>query len=299
MSEDQRILVTAATGGLGQRTVDSLLKRVQPARIVATVRDPASESAKKLAAKGVEVRRADYTDPASLASAFAGIDRVLFISSNAIGERRQQHQNVVEAAKAAGLGLIAYTSLLHADKSPLALEEEHVATEAMLAGSGLPYAILRNGWYTENYLLRAIPFALDHGVLAGCAGDGLTASASREDFAEAAAAVLTSSEDQAGKIYELAGDQAYTLTEFAHWLAEASGKPVVYKDMPEADYKALLLQAGLPEIFAELLANSDSGAKKGGLFDKSGTLHELIGRASTPPLETIKAALAAHVTQAA
>jgi len=293
MTTPSRILITGATGELGLRVADALLKRIPAAQIIGSTRNPGSEKAKSLAAKGIEIRRGDYGDPASLASAFSGAERTLLISSNAIGERIAQHQNAVDAAKAARISFVAYTSLLHAGTSPLALKAEHVATEAMLAASGLPCAILRNGWYTENYLLRAIPFALDHGIFAGCAGNGLTSSASREDFAEAAAAVLTSSEDQAGKIYELAGDEPYTLTQFANWLAEASGKPVVYKDLPEADYKALLLQAGLPEIFAELLANSDSGAKKGGLFDGSKTLSKLIGRPTTPPLETVRAALKA------
>jgi len=289
---DPRILVTAATGELGQRIVALLAKRLSPARIIAAVRDPDGEKAKKLATLGIEIRRGDYTDPESLKAAFAGADRVLFISSNAIGARKAQHQNVVDAAKAASVGFIAYTSLLHADRSPLALEEEHVATEAMLAQSGLRHAILRNGWYTENYA-ASIPSALTHGAFLGCAGDGLIASASRDDYAEAAVAILTGGElPEPGKVYELAGDVPYTLMQFANWLSDASGKPVAYKDLPEADYKAVLLQAGLPEIFAELLANSDSGAKNGGLFDDSGTLRQLIGRPSTPPLETIKKALA-------
>jgi len=203
-----------------------------------------------------------------------------------VGQRAIQHRNVIDAAKAAGIKFIAYTSLLHADRSPLGLHVEHVDTEQYLATSGIPYALLRNGWYTENYLASA-PAALEHGVFIGSAGEGKIASATRSDYAAAAAKVM-SSEGHAGKVYELAGDEAWTLSELAAALSKQSGKPVVYQNLSEADFAAALQGAGLPEAFANLLADSDAGAAKGGLFDDSRTLSTLIGRPTTPIHDSIR-----------
>jgi NAD(P)H dehydrogenase (quinone) len=197
-----------------------------------------------LAALGVQLREADYTRPDTLDSAFAGADKVLLISSSEVGQRRAQHQNVIDAARRAGVQLLAYTSLLKADSSPLGLAAEHVATEAALKASGLPHVLLRNGWYTENYL-ASVPAALAHGALYGCAGQGRIASAARADYAEAAAAVLCLPQ-QAGQVYELAGDSAYTLAEFAAELGRATGRTIPYVNLPQADYQAALLKAGLP-----------------------------------------------------
>ncbi len=207
------LFVTGATGQLGGLVIQDLLRTVPAAQVVAGIRDAGSEGARKLSELGVEVRTADYTRPDTLASAFEGIDRLLLISSSEVGQRAVQHQNVIAAAQAAGVRLIAYTSLLHADTSPLALAEEHRATEAMLAASGVPHVLLRNGWYTENYA-ASIPPALAHGVFLGSAGEGRIASAARADYAAAASIVLTADTDQGGRIYELAGDEAYTLSDF-------------------------------------------------------------------------------------
>ncbi|QEI06647.1 SDR family oxidoreductase [Pigmentiphaga aceris] len=272
------IVVTGATGQLGRLVIAALLKTVPASQIVAAVRTPAK--AADLAALGVLVRQADYAQPATLVSAFAGAEKLLLISSSEVGQRLVQHQAVIAAAKQAGVKLIAYTSLLHADTSPLGLAGEHRDTEAALAASGLPFVVLRNGWYTENYT-ASIPPALAHGALLGSAQDGRIASAARADYAEAAAAVMTR-DDQAGKIYELAGDDTYTLTQFAAEVAAQSGKPVIYKDLPEADFKAALIGAGLPDYVAALLSDSDAGAAKGGLFDDSRSLSALIGRPTTP-----------------
>jgi NAD(P)H dehydrogenase (quinone) len=200
-----------------------------------------------------------------------------------------QHRAVIDAAKRAGVKLLAYTSLLHADTSPLGLAAEHQETEALLRESGLPHVLLRNGWYSENYA-AGVPAALAHGVLLGSAGSGRIASAARADYAAAAATVLTLN-DQAGRIYELAGDTAYTLTELAAEISAQSGKEIAYKDLPEADYKAILLGAGLPEGLAALLADSDTGASKGGLFDDSHQLSQLIGHPTTTIATSIAAAL--------
>ncbi|MER0127362.1 SDR family oxidoreductase [Franconibacter daqui] len=281
------IAITGASGHLGRLVIADLLKTVAAEQLVAIVRDPTKVA--DLAQKGVQVRRAEYGDAAALQAALTGVEKLLLISSSEVGQRAPQHRNVIEAAKAAGVTFIAYTSLLHADRSPLGLAEEHVATEKMLAESGIPFALLRNGWYTENYL-ASVPPALEHGAFIGSAGEGKIASATRADYAEAAARVMTL-DNQAGNVYELAGDEAWTLSDLTAQLSELSGKPVVYQNLSEADFKAALQGAGLPEPFAALLANSDVGASKGGLFDDSRQLSTLIGRPTTPLAESLRALL--------
>ena len=285
------IVVTGASGQLGRLVIQHLLARGVPAsQIVAAVRTPAKVA--DLAAQGVQVRTADYTQPATLDTALQGATKVLLISSSEVGQRTAQHQAVIDAARRAGsVALLAYTSVLHADTSPLGLAAEHVATEAALKASGLPHALLRNGWYTENYLASVAP-ALQHGAFIGSAGEGRIASAARADYAEAAAAVLTSPQAQAGRVYELAGDTAYTLAEFAAELGRQSGKTVPYVNLPEADFKAALVGAGLPEPLAGLLADSDAGASRGALFDDQHQLSQLIGRPTTALADLMKAALA-------
>ncbi len=281
------IAITGATGQLGRLVLKSLLNRVPAAQLRAVVRNPAA--AADLAALGVEVREGDYSRPETLAAALQGVDQLLLISSSELGHRAAQHQAVIAAAQRAGVKLLAYTSVLHADQSPLGLAAEHRETEAALKGSGLPWVLLRNGWYTENYA-ASIPAALQHGVFLGSAGAGRIASAARADYAEAAAAVLLRP-DQAGRTYELAGDSAYTLAEFAGELARQAGKAVAYQDLPEAEYQAVLVGAGLPEGLAALLADSDAGAAKGGLFDQGRQLSGLIGRPTTPLAAVIAQAL--------
>ena len=282
------IVISGASGQLGRLVIQSLLTKVPASSIVAAVRNP--QKASDLAALGVQVRRADYTDSASLDAAFQGAEKVLLISSSEVGQRLAQHRNAIDAARRAGVSLLAYTSLLHADTSPLGLAGEHMATEACLAQAGVPFVLLRNGWYTENYL-ASIPPALQHGAFIGSAGEGRIASAARADYAEAAAVALTAP-DQSGKVYELAGDEAYTLAGFAAELSRQSGKTIPYVDLPESDYKAALVGAGLPEPIAGLLADSDSGASKGGLFDATRQLSALIGRPTTPLAVSMRAALA-------
>lgn len=281
------IAITGATGQLGQFVIEQLLNTVPANQIVAIVRNPAKAEA--LSQQGITVRQGDYADESTMTSALKGIDKLLLISSSEVGQRATQHQNVINAAKAAGVKFIAYTSLLHADKSPLGLHVEHVATEKALAESGIPYALLRNGWYTENYLASAPP-ALEHGVFIGAAGEGKIASATRADYAAAAAKVI-SGDGHAGNVYELAGDHAWTLSELAAELSKQSGKNVAYQNMSEADFAAALKGVGLPAGLAEMLADSDVGASKGGLFDDSHTLSKLIGRPTTPLSESIKAIL--------
>lgn len=281
------IVVTGATGQLGQLVIKALLKKIPAASIAAAVRNV--DKAKDIAALGVQVRQADYNQPASWDSALQGADKVLLISSSEVGQRAKQHKAVINAAKRAGVKLLAYTSVLRADTSPLGLAAEHKETEEYLRASGVPFALLRHGWYTENYT-AGIPAALAHNAVFGCAGDGRISSATRADYAEADATVLTA-DNQAGKIYELAGDTAYTLTELAAEIARQTGKPIGYVNLPEAEYKKALLGAGLPEFLAELLANSDTGVSKGGLLDEGKQLSKLIGRPTTALAVAVKAAL--------
>ncbi len=278
------IAITGASGQLGRLVIHELLRKVPASRVVALARKP--ETVQDL---GVEVRLADYERPETLAAALVGVEKLLLISSNEMGRRAPQHRAVIDAARAAGVKLLAYTSVLHADRSSLGLAPEHAATEAHLKASGIPHVILRNGWYTENYT-ASIPSALAHGALLGSAGEGRIASAARADYAAAAAAVLVL-DGQAGKTYELAGDTSYTLTDLAAEIARQSGQPVIYKDLPEAEFKAVLAGAGLPEGLAALLSDSDAGAAKGALQDEGRQLSRLIGRATTPLAESVAAAL--------
>lgn len=283
------IVVTGANGQLGRLVIEELLKTVPASNVVATVRSPAK--AQDLAARGVQVREADYGRPQTLATAFRGADKLLLISSSEIGRRLPQHQAVIDAARAASVGLLAYTSVLRADTSALPVAGEHRETEGLLKASGVPHVLLRNGWYTENYLM-ILQGVLQHGALIGASGDGRIASAPRSDFAAAAAAVLVA-DGQAGKVYELAGDSSFTLAELAAEIGRQVGRPIPYQNLPENDYRGALIGAGLPEPVATLVAQSDTAAAQGALFDEGRQLSRLIGRATTPMTTTLAAALAA------
>jgi NAD(P)H dehydrogenase (quinone) len=239
-----------------------------------------------LAAKGIGVRQADYDVATSLVSALAGAEKVLLISSNEVGRRLEQHQAVVKAARESGVEFIAYTSVLRADKSGLALAAEHKGTEETIVASGLPYAFLRNGWYIENYT-ENLGAALAQGALFGCAGTGRIAAATRADFAEAAATVLTRPEGES-RIYELGGDQRFTMAELAQAVSVWAGRDIPYRDVPFADYQQALLGAGVPAPFAELLADSDRGISRGDLDCTSGDLHRLLGRATQTVAEVLE-----------
>ncbi|GAA1457340.1 NAD(P)H-binding protein [Williamsia maris] len=279
--------VTGATGQLGRLAVDDLIERGTPAGdIVAIVRDEAKASG--LADHGVVVRVADYADTAALTTAFAGVDRLLFISGSEVGSRVAQHSSVVDAAVAAQVGLVAYTSILEADTSGLSLAAEHVATEKALADSGLPHILLRNGWYSENYAASLQP-TIDGGVLYGAAGEGRVAPATRPDFAGAAVAALL-----AGRpgVFELVGTEHLTYADIAAVIADIAGTPVRYQDLSTDDYAAALTQAGVPEPMPAVLADSDAGIARGELDSTSTDLADLLGRPSTPFADVIRAALA-------
>ena len=269
------VAITGATGQLGQIVVEKLKARIGADPIIALVLSP-----EKAATLGVAVRAFDYNAPETLAPALEGVDQLLLISGSEIGQRTAQHKAVIEAAKTAGVKHIAYTSVLHGAANPAPVTPEHIDTEEALAASGIPTTLLRNGWYMENYAM-SMAAALEHGALIGAAGDGKVSAATREDYAEAAVAVLTGSAKQ-GQTYELAGDDAFTMADVAAELSKQSGKEIPYINMTEADYAAALEQTGMPAEFAGFLAAVDTATAEGALFDDSRQMSGLIGRATTP-----------------
>ncbi|MQS10186.1 SDR family oxidoreductase [Streptomyces alkaliphilus] len=282
------ILVTGAGGSLGRLTMDALLARGVPAGdIIAGVRSP--ERAKDLAALGVEVREADYDRPDTLPGALDGARRVLLISGNEVGRREPQHRAVIDAALAAGVEHLAYTSILHADTTPLVLAPEHLATERHLRASGLPFTLLRNGWYTENYE-QAIRRAVTEGVIASATDGGRVASAPRADYAEAAATVLTT--ERPAEMYELSGDTAWSMADLATVVGEVAGVPVTHRSLPPAEYEAALTGSGVPVETARMLVGMDVDIAAGWLADTPGDLSRLLGRPTTPLRETVTALLA-------
>ncbi|UZI29388.1 SDR family oxidoreductase [Streptomyces sp. VB1] len=281
------IVVTGATGALGRLVVDALLAEVPAGEVVAVVRD--KEKAAALAARGVELRIADYDRPESLAGVFRSGDRVLLISGSEVGKRVPQHASVVDAAKAAGVAQLAYTGVLGGPDADFALADEHKATEQLILDSGLPYTFLRNGWYTENYTANLAP-VLEHRAVLANAGEGRVASASRADYAAAAAAVLTG-DGHLNTAYELSGDTAWSLASYAALLSELTGEEITYKNVPAAAHQEALVGAGLPEGFAAILVDVDEAIGRGRLAGTSGDLARLIGRPTTPLAETVRAAL--------
>ena len=279
-----KIGVTGATGQLGRIVIEKLKVKIEADSIVALVRNP-----EKAADLGVEARIFDYTKPENLVVSLMGIDKLLLISGNEIGQRLPQHKAVIEAAKQAGIKHIIYTSILHAATSPLDLAVEHLATEVAIKASGLVYTILRNGWYTENYTGSA-KGAVNAGAFIGCAGEGKISSAARVDYAEAAVVVLEG-EGHENKTYELAGDEAYTLSELAAEISHQTGKTIPYNNLSETQYADILKSFGLPEGLALRLADSDTGASKGGLYDDSGFLSSFIGRSTTSLAKVLVGAL--------
>jgi NAD(P)H dehydrogenase (quinone) len=275
------IAITGSTGQLGRLAIAALKRRgVTP---VALARDPS-----KGADLGVEVRAFDYGTPD--AAALKGVKTLVLISSSSLEDRVGDHKRAVEAARAAGVEHLVYTSILKGDASPMALAADHKATEAAIRASGLPFTFLRNGWYTENYT-GALGGAIAAGAMIGSAGEGRVSGAARADYAEAIAAVVTSTGHE-GQAYDLAGDQAFTLAEMAAEVSRQTGKTIPYNSLPEDSYAGILQSFGLPEGFARVLADSDVQASKGALLDTSGTLSRLIGRPTTPMAEVVRAALA-------
>jgi NAD(P)H dehydrogenase (quinone) len=282
------IAVTGATGHLGRLVIENLLDRgVAPREIVAIARNP--EKAQDLAGRGVQLRQADYTRPETLVPALQGVEKLLLVSGSELGQRLAQHTNVVRAAREAGVRLLAYTSILNADRSRMQLAAEHLASEELIRASGIPFVLLRNSWYLENYT-ENLGSALEHGALLGSAEDGRVSAATRADYAAAAAAVVTG-ESHENRVYELGGDEAFTLSGLAEIISRESGRPVAYRDLPEEEYAQALMSFGLPEPVARMLADSDRGIARGELFTDSGDLRRLIGRPTASPREAVAAAL--------
>ncbi|CAA9400511.1 MAG: NAD(P)H dehydrogenase (quinone) 2 [uncultured Pyrinomonadaceae bacterium] len=278
------IAVTGASGHLGRLVIETLLGGNTPAnKIVAVVRDP--QKIADFAARGVQVRRADYTQPETLDAAFNGVERLLLVSSNEVGERVPQHKNVIEAARKSGVNFLAYTSILKADVSEMQLAADHRETEQVIRESGIPFAFLRNSWYFENYTDQ-LSSILQHGAVFGSAGDGQVSAASRADYAAAAAVVLASGNHE-NKIYELGGDAAFTLSELAAEISKQTGSEIVYRDLPVEEYAQALIGAGLPEPMARILADADLGLKRGDLLVNSGDLSRLAGHPTTTLAEAV------------
>lgn len=275
-----KIAITGATGQLGRIVVSKLKEKVSADNIIALVR-----SSQKAADLGVETREADYEKPETFEEALKDVDTLLLISSSEASKRATHHQNVIDAAKKNAVKWIVYTSMLHADRSTISLAAEHVVTEAALKESGLSFTILRNGWYTENYA-GSIPSAIAGGALIGSAGDGKISAASRKDYADAAVEVLTTDGHQ-GKVFELAGDEAFTLTDLTAEISRQTGKDIPYKNLPIDEYANVLISFGLPEGLAHSIAGWDVGMSKGDLFDESKQLSKLIGRPTTPVAEVV------------
>jgi NAD(P)H dehydrogenase (quinone) len=287
------IVVTGATGHLGRLVVEELLTRGVPAEeIVAGGRRV--EELTGLAGRGVRVARLDYDDAATFDAVLAAGDRLLLVSGTDPVARVEQHRTVLAAAARAGVALVAYTSILRADDSPLTLAETHRQTEADVRSSGIPFVLLRNGWYTENYLME-LEATLTNGF-AGASGEGRFTPAARADYAEAAAAVLTDHAGETNVAYELGGDEALTMNQIAALLAEAAGQSITYTDMPAEQYAAALVGAGLPEPFAQVLADASGAIARGELATDTGHLQGLLGRPSTPVKTTFNDALATGVT---
>jgi NAD(P)H dehydrogenase (quinone) len=280
------LLITGATGQLGRLVVEQLLAAGVPADdIIATGR--ATDKIKDLADRGVRIRAVDFGDPSAVRAAVAGADRVLLVSGMDLGDRVAQHRNVIDAAREAGTGLVAYTSIVNAGTAAFGLAADHQATEELLRGSGVPYVLLRNGWYHENYTAR-LPAFLAQGIVPGSAGDGRVSAAARADYAAAAAQVLIT-DGHAGHAYELGGDEPFTMAQLAAEISAQSGTEVRYVNLPEAGYASALREHGVPELMAGMIAETDAAVAHGALYTASGDLTALTGR----PATTLSAAVAA------
>ncbi|WP_431262099.1 SDR family oxidoreductase [Roseateles chitinivorans] len=281
------IAITGAAGHLGGLAIRQLLKKLPANEIVATVRDV--EKAGALRDLGVQLRVGDYDRPETLRAAFEGVEKLLLVSAVVPGQRLRQHQAAIDAAKSAGVQLVAYTSILRADTSTLSLAREHHQTEEYLKRSGLAPVLLRNGWYFEN-TTAGLGDAVTHGVILGSSGQGRLASASREDYAHAAVEVLTQP-GHAGKTYELVGDHSFSMAEFAAEVSRQSDRPVAYRDLPPADFAAALQGWGLPQMIVDVVVDASVKSGQGELDDASRDLSRLLGRPTTRLSDAVAAAL--------
>lgn len=281
------IAITGATGLLGRLVIQSLIKLNSQHRIIALVRD--LDKALALSNQGIETRYFDYDQPQSLIPALTGVDKLLLISATEIGRRTSQHKAVIEAAYAAQVPYIAYTSLLHANSTALSVAKEHHETEQLIQNSGLKYTFLRNNWYTENYL-ASLSNTIESGVLYAAARDGKISSATRQEYAEAAANVLLNIGHE-NQIYELAGSTAFTLTDLAEAISQVSGQAIRYQNLDAQQYQQGLIQAGLPQALVEVIVDADIHANQGALYSESQDLENLINRKTISIHDAVKNAL--------
>ena len=280
------ILVTAASGQLGRLVVDALLARgAAPADVVATARD--TSKLEEFAARGIRTAELDYARPETIAAALEGVDTVLLVSGSEPGNRAALHQNVIDAAKAAGVAKIVYTSAPRATTSSLVLAPDHKATEEAIAASGVPAVIVRNNWYTENYAAD-VARAASTGVIAASTADGRVASATRADLAEGAAVVLLE-DGHLGEVYEFGGDVAWNYDELAAAASDVVGRDVTYTPLTTDEHVAALQAAGLDAGTAGFVAAIDAGIAEGVLSQTDGTLSRLLGRPTTSLVDGLRA----------
>ena len=282
-----KIAITGATGQLGNLVIEQLLQLTAAQNIVALVRK--IDKAEHFKVQGIEPREFDYDRPETLVPALLGIDKLLLISANEIGRRTPQHQAVIDAAKVAGVPYLAYTSLLRADTSPLGLAQEHRETEKLIQDSGITYTFLRNNWYSENYL-AGVAHTIEIGTLFVAAQDVRISSASRIDYAEAAAKVLTSTGHE-NKTYELAGSESFSLSDLATFIGQAVNKDIIYQNLSAEEYTQGLTQAGLPAGLVDVIVDADIQTIQGAMYSDSKDLEQLIGHKTTSIQDAIKAAL--------
>ena len=282
-----KIAITGATGQLGNLVIEQLLQLTAAQNIVVLVRNV--DKAEHFKVQGIELREFDYDRPETLVPALSGVDKLLLISANEIGRRTPQHQAVINAAKVAGVPYLAYTSLLRADTSPLGLAQEHRETEKLIQDSGITYTFLRNNWYSENYL-AGVAHTIEIGTLFGAAQDGRISSASRIDYAEAAAKVLTSTGHE-NKTYELAGSESFSLSDLATFIGQAVNKDIIYQNLSAEEYTRGLTQAGLPAGLVDVIVDADIQTIQGAMYSDSKDLEQLIGHKTTSIQDAIKAAL--------
>ena len=279
------IVVTAASGHLGRLVVHDLLRRgIAPDHVVAGARS--LPAVKDLTDAGVRTVVLDYDQPDTVEAAVSAGDTLVLISGNDLANRDRQHADVIAAARRAGAGHLVYTSGLRASDSPSPIAASHAATEDAVRTSGIPFTLLRNGWYTENYA-HSVPAVRASGVLLSSVGDGRVASATRQDFAQAIAAVVTS-EGHRGQTYELSGDVAWSYDDLAAALGEVLGRDVVHRALSPEQHLQALLDAGVFEPMAQMAVGVDVGICAGAFAFTNGDLTHLLGRPTTTLVEGLR-----------
>ena len=287
MAGNEKIVVTGASGKLGKLVLKELLA-AGAADILATTRTP--ENLAEFASQGVDVRQADFKNPASLEDAFKGGTRLLLISTTDVGSRVPQHGAAIDAAKAAGVEHVIYTSWPDPQHSVAAVSPDHAATEDLVLKSGLKFTFLGNYLYSET-LMFGLPKALETGKLFGAAGDGRAAYVTRQDCAYAAAGVLNNAVRYENKRLGISGPVAYTRSEIAQLASGITGKPLVYVDLPAEDFGKALVGAGMPEGFAKLFVSFELAIKAGELEAVTQDVSEVSGHTPASLSDFLKSAL--------